>query len=301
MKFLFHMLVTIYYASSITYICCHTLTPRLTPSKTRLGCFLLIFFSVAPYTFWDSSTLAGLFIIFSMAVSCIFFYSDSFFNKVVCLIIIYITQILIEAGSYLFTDLIYYIVTGKTHSASFLYKAPEWASFLMLVFISAFGIVFIPFLTRICKKWLQHKLTKAVATVALPLIFPVYFSILFDAPIVDSHPCLLLAIYIVLYLFSYLPAHWGITTLYKHSKEYYLAQKQTLLAQQQLAYSIEVEKQFNEIKKWDHDISNHLLTLSILFEEGLFAEAEDYIAPLLASTPEKTTQKENAYVKNCNL
>lgn len=141
----------------------------------------------------------------------------------------------------------------------------------------------------------------ALAAVALPLIFPVYFSILFDAPIVDSHPCLLLAIYIVLYLFSYLPAHWGITTLYKHSKEYYLAQKQTLLAQQQLAYSIELEKQFNEIKKWDHDISNHLLTLSILFEEGLFAEAEDYIAPLLASTPEKTTQKENAYVKNCNL
>lgn len=68
-------------------------------------------------------------------------------------------------------------------------------------------------------------------------------------------------------------------------------EKQSLIIEKQLAFSKDLEKEYRELRKWSHDIDNHILALSYLMQKEKYEDCINYIEHI----------KENAHVKDCNL
>ena len=65
--------------------------------------------------------------------------------------------------------------------------------------------------------------------------------------------------------------------LYEYEKsQAFLSQKVDSL-RTQLDYSHETQQQYQVLRKWNHDIENHLFALSYLTNNGKYKEAADYL------------------------
>lgn len=281
MFILFHLCISFYYAISITYIYSHILTPRLSFRKTFYSCFFFIFAVISFHIFYHYASFAGILILTGSFFSNLLFFKDSLFNKATCFIIVYITQLLFEAISYLLTGIVYYLYTGKAYSSNAFYSEPEWTAYAMFFFIFLCAAVFITPLTQFYRKWFYHHLTGVLILISLPVIIPVYTTFLSDFALVKTYPALVLCFYLLVCILSYIPAYFGLRKLYRQAQEYYLAQNEYALIEQQMAFSNEIEAQFKEIRKWNHDLNNHLISLSYLFEKESYSEAEEYLKSLL--------------------
>lgn len=57
--------------------------------------------------------------------------------------------------------------------------------------------------------------------------------------------------------------------------------EQLLFIEQQLSSARDLESEYRELRKWNHNISNHFLSLSYLLENGKCEESAAYIKTLL--------------------
>lgn len=281
MKTLIYLFISFYYACTISYLYSHILTPRMCSRKNNFICLVSNFAVISLSIFHPFISFRGILCLLSMLLSIFAYFKDSLFKKTICLIMVYVTETLIEALSYLFTDLIYYIYTGEVYSSNFLQQVPFWVTCTMCLFIFLFGIIFLPPLSKLYAKWLHHRLSKALISISFPLIIPFCTGFLYELSFAHTYPSYILILSIGIYLLSYIPAYHGIITLYQQAQEYYLAQKEYSLIEQQMAFSNEIENQFKKIRKWNHDLNNHLFSLSCLFENERYSEAEEYLASLL--------------------
>lgn len=281
MFIIFHLCISFYYAISITYMHSRILTPRMSPRKTFYSSLFLIFAVISLHIFHHYASFAGILILTGTILSNLLFFKDSLFKKATCFIMVYITQLLFEAISYLLTGLAHYLYTGRAYSSNAFYSEPEWTAYVMFLFIFLCAIVFIPPLTQFYRKWIYHRLTGVLILISLPVIIPVCTTFLNDFALVNTYPVLVLCFYILVYILSYIPAYFGLRKLYRQAQEYYLAQNEYALIEQQMAFSNEIEAQFKEIRKWNHDLNNHLISLSFLFEKERYCEAEEYLKSLL--------------------
>ena len=69
--------------------------------------------------------------------------------------------------------------------------------------------------------------------------------------------------------------------LEKHEKNRKKMELQRVQLEQRKVYFQKIEDQYQEIRKWNHDIANHLSALSWLMEQGESEKAEQYIDSLL--------------------
>ena len=87
----------------------------------------------------------------------------------------------------------------------------------------------------------------------------------------------LIAVYWLISLLSYLPLLHGLKRLYQYEKSQALLAKQVEIARKQLDYSNEAQKHYQDLRKWNHDIENHLFALSYLTSHGKYEEASAYL------------------------
>lgn len=73
----------------------------------------------------------------------------------------------------------------------------------------------------------------------------------------------------------------SISALEKQSKKKGQLERRKQLLEQQLEYYSHTGKEYEKIRKWNHDISNHLLALTCLIEQGSLKDAEQYTDFLL--------------------
>lgn len=281
MFILLHLSISFYYAISITYMYSRILTPRMRPRKTFYFSLFFIFAVVSLHIFHYYASFAGILILTGTLLANLLFYKDSLFKKAACFIMVYITQLLFEAISYLLTGFAYYLYTGKSYSSNAFYSGPEWTAYAMSLFIFFCAAVFLPPLTQFYRKWIYHRLTPVLILISLPLIIPVCTTFLGDFALVSTYPVFVLCFCIIVYILSYIPAYFGLRKLYRQAQEYYLAQNEYALIEQQMAFSNEIEAQFTEIRKWNHDLNNHLVSLSFLFKEERYSQAQEYLKSLL--------------------
>ena len=86
---------------------------------------------------------------------------------------------------------------------------------------------------------------------------------------------------ILFYLLMYIPLSAGFQQL--HDQELHRRQKeqQYKLMQRQLSFSQEIEKEYQEIRKWNHDISNHFISITYYMENQKYEEAKKYLEKLI--------------------
>ena len=65
--------------------------------------------------------------------------------------------------------------------------------------------------------------------------------------------------------------------------------------QKQLEYTTEMEQEYRSVRKWNHDMENHLFSLNYLIRAKKYHEADAYLETILSELPpEKRTLSADA-------
>lgn len=137
-------------------------------------------------------------------------------------------------------------------------------------------------LLRECINYLKLPLLFLITfPVFLPLIateFPRYYEFRND-----FIPVLL---YIICCCISFLLLMYGLDLLKKEQANFNRNLNKMELLKSQMEVSEEMKQEYVKIRKWNHDIENHLLSLSYLTDMKKTDEAERYCISVLQSKPE---------------
>ena len=73
-------------------------------------------------------------------------------------------------------------------------------------------------------------------------------------------------------------------------KRHELLVQQMSFLQKQLEYTTEMEQEYQSVRKWKHDMENHLFSLNYLIRTQKYHEADVYLETILSELPpEKRT------------
>jgi hypothetical protein len=73
-------------------------------------------------------------------------------------------------------------------------------------------------------------------------------------------------------------------------KKHELLVQQMSFLQKQLEYTTEMEQEYRSVRKWNHDMENHLFSLNYLIRAKKYHEADAYLETILSELPpEKRT------------
>ena len=98
---------------------------------------------------------------------------------------------------------------------------------------------------------------------------------------------ILAAAMILLYIIALLPLHKGLKRLKKQEQIRLNNEAYKIYAQEEAAQFKNLEEEYKDLRKWNHDISNHLISLSYLFNQKRYEEAKKYADTLLQKTQTK--------------
>ena len=73
--------------------------------------------------------------------------------------------------------------------------------------------------------------------------------------------------------------------IYAREKEHELLVQQMDFTKKQMEFSQEMEKEYRSVRKWNHDMENHLFSLNYLINTKKYDEAEKYLESLLSDLP----------------
>ena len=59
----------------------------------------------------------------------------------------------------------------------------------------------------------------------------------------------------------------------------------SVITRKQMEFSQEMEKEYRSVRKWNHDMENHLFSLNYLINTKKYDEAEKYLESLLSDLP----------------
>lgn len=71
--------------------------------------------------------------------------------------------------------------------------------------------------------------------------------------------------------------YFGIRNLYIQEKNRILREKQVSLKKEQLELMNSLELEYQDLRKWNHDIENHLLSMNYLMKTEKYNEARQYL------------------------
>lgn len=91
---------------------------------------------------------------------------------------------------------------------------------------------------------------------------------------------LLISIYILLYGLCFLMLHSGLNTMLHLEKRQIIQEEQKRLLEQQLNGPAVMNDAYVSIRKWNHDYTGHLLSLSYLINQRKYKEASQYITDI---------------------
>lgn len=245
---------------------------------------LPILFFFCPDSFFSYVSLTG---IISMIYGCLLFFRGSFREKSDLLIYIYLTGIFVEATfcvtliilDFLFPKAGLVIVSfySSNHGPTFVLYSLHY----LIVFFLLYRIV-LPIFKKYRYSFQNTKIFRNLEyTIFIVFLSSNIFPLLFlsRTPTGISIP-----IYFVFSMIAmlYILKNCRIFT-YQETQIHMMNLKQKQLADEVFSYR-RYEKRLQEMKKQNHDISNHLLTLSLLAEQERWQEIEAYISSITAAS-----------------
>lgn len=116
----------------------------------------------------------------------------------------------------------------------------------------------------------------------LPLIAPVFLSVIIS---LQKKPVAVLALSIIYWIIcigSYLLFLRAVRSLAQQHREYLQKKMEIELMKKQMNDSVQLSNEYASLRKWNHDIENHIMSVIYLMDMKKYKEAETYTASVLS-------------------
>lgn len=269
---------TLSYIISIPYIYCNFLNAKDSIKHPFRACFLI----VSPLIL--SPFLASAIISFSILTAmflALFIFKDSWARRFSGMMIAYSILLMGEFIAVDLTYIIVYFISGELIP----YRLPDspflWQLMLTATIVFIVNMLLLVLFVPLLRERFRYLHTKTIAMLGLPIVISMLMhnilSGLFGTmPLTILTPMGLLICLGCLFLLNVGFRDMRRQVLVRNNLE-----NQRLLIEQQLSYSQSLEEEYNALRKWNHDIDNHYISISYLLDNGKYDECKSYLAALL--------------------
>lgn len=281
-----YFLVLPYICWAASYCFCSILTPKKF-LKYPMGTILLLYFIFVPVTMVlkTRSVLLGTISMQILFISIIsFFFQEKFLKKLACYFIFDITVTVVELVSSNLLVLIRHLWSASSLDSLLMYRLSDLPDVIcMSILDTVIGIFWVRKEVALLKRCFSYINTKTF----LQLLFPVFFPIFGQAMLLHQTESVFFPFLVVLYwsfcVFSYPLFYRGLQNIQSQERIVNKKKHQLQVMKDQLSFSRELEKGYQALRKWNHDVENHLLSLSYLMDMKKYKEAISYCCSMALS------------------
>lgn len=287
-----YFLILPYICWSAAYCFCSILTPKKF-LKYPMGTILLLYFIFVPITMVlkTRSVLLGTISIQILFISVIFFFfQEKFLKKLACYFIFAITVTVVELVSANLLVLIRHLWSASSLNSTLMYRLSDLPDVICISILdTVIGIFWVRKEVALLKRCFSYLNTRTF----LQLLFPVFFPIFGQAMLLHQTESVFFPFLVVLYwsfcVFSYPLFYIGLQNIQAQERIANKKRQQLQLMKDQLSFSQELEKGYQALRKWNHDVENHLLSLSYLMDMKKYKEAGSYCCSMALSPAVNTS------------
>lgn len=274
-----HCIMLVFYICAVTYFYCHILTPKHQRKLTYLiSCLVMTPDLLICIYNYQNVTYFHWFIIM---LPLLFLFQDSVKKRAACYVTVYLILMFSELIGFFISCTLISLILGRIILPS---EVTGGQAILSSIFIILSGIILIWMTFSYIIKLFRYMKMSTLLLIVLPVILCTIAHTFIEN---SRWTCLTIPLFIL----CYPVLHKGFQMMKTQERKRHQREQQSLLIEKQLSFSKDLEQEYRELQKWNHDIDNHILALSYLMQTGNYKDCIRYIENI----------KENTNVKNSNL
>lgn len=260
------------------------LTPRKGLSHPKKICFLFLFFLTAGtvFVFFNSTVISSIWFLTSLALPAFALFQDKMLTKVFMCFLALLSCSFAEMTAFALLSAINLFFPEKDLIPAHIFRSGNvFLSFITFAIIS-FAYTLLLF---VISKALKRLHTYLKPRIGILLAFPFFIVIINDGMLtgIDSHKQLYIytPVLLVLFIFAIFILSKGLKELRKQELLTLQTEKQRKKVEYQLLYYKKMGEEFISLRKWKHDMTNHISAITFLLENKNYKDAKKYLEGLL--------------------
>ena len=297
------ILAAVYTSFAILYF-----SRRLLPVRNKISLFFLLILFTLPMSLcflMKRSTLSGEFTILIqlLILGCVFIgFHASFLQKLAIYFIFVLLETCAEiVASSVFLQIHNLLFPAVMYTPSTLRSQCSPVEFLIIQFFNmALGLFLLEKVAHILQQCFSYLKTVTFFELLSPVILPALTNNLLALPCSLFLRIFFCILYWVLCILGFFLFYRAICTLRLQHENHICHQQEALLLKKQLNASKTLSAEYASLRKWNHDIENHLFSLSYLINAKNYSEADKYLESVLSpkATPSHTFEKTDSPAAN---
>ena len=281
---------------------------RLLPVRNKISLFFLLILFTLPTSLcflMKRSTLSGEFTILIqlLILGCVFIgFHASFLQKLAVYFIFVLLETCAEiVASSVFLQIHNLLFPAVMYTPSTLRSQCSPVEFLIIQFFNmALGLFLLEKVAHILQQCFSYLKTVTFFELLSPVILPALANNLLALPCSLFLRIFFCILYWVLCILGSFLFYRAICTLRLQHEKHIWHQQEALLLKKQLNASKTLSAEYASLRKWNHDIENHLFSLSYLINAKNYSEADKYLESVLSpkATPSHTFEKTDSPAAN---
>ena len=281
---------------------------RLLPVRNKISLFFLLILFTLPMSLcflMKRSTLSGEFTILIqlLILGCVFIgFHASFLQKLAVYFIFVLLETCAEiVASSVFLQIHNLLFPTVMYTPSTLRSQCSPVEFLIIQFFNmALGLFLLKKVAHILQQCFSYLKTGTFFELLSPVILPALANNLLALPCSLFLKIFFCILYWVLCILGSFLFYRAICTLRLQHEKHISHQQEALLLKKQLNASKTLSAEYASLRKWNHDIENHLFSLSYLINTQNYSEADKYLGSVLSqkAVPSHTFEKTDSPAAN---
>ena len=281
---------------------------RLLPVRNKISLFFLLILFTLPMSLcflMKRRTLSGEFTILIqfLILGCVFIgFHASFLQKLAIYFIFVLLETCAEiVASSVFLQIHNLLFPAVMYTPSTLRSQCSPVEFLIIQFFNmALGLFLLEKVAHILQQCFSYLKTVTFFELLSPVILPALANNLLALPCSLFLRIFFCILYWVLCILGSFLFYRAICTLRLQHEKHIWHQQEALLLKKQLNSSKTLSAEYASLRKWNHDIENHLFSLSYLINAKNYSEADKYLESVLSpkATPSHTFEKTDSPAAN---
>lgn len=260
------------------------LTPRKGLSHPQKICFLLLFFLTAGtvFVFFNSTVISSIWFLTSLALPAFVLFQNKVLTKIFMCFLALLSCSFAEMTAFALLLAINLFFPEKDLIPAHIFLSGDvFLSFITFAIIS-FAYTLLLF---VISKALKSLLAYLRPRTGILLAFPFFIAIINVGALtnIENHkdlfiytPALIISLAFALVILAK-----GLRELQKQELLALQTKKQKKKAEYQLLYYQKMGEEFISLRKWKHDMSNHIVAITFLLENENYGDAKKYLEELL--------------------
>ncbi len=236
--------------------------------------------------FISKETLVSLFsflLFIPLILNTYFFVEGSKLFRFSIFVTFYVLEVFMEAVSSTCAAIVS-LAFPKWHISSIFsgLAGNELSFFIVSCFNIFWKIILLIYIKKFSKKYLHLITDQVLLFLCLPIVFVNITGNILLSIGAKSFQYLFIEL-IIAAILSFFAMHTfshGLKKLELQEQQYMEQHNQIVLLQKEVAHIHDMNSEYEQLYRWNHDIANHLMALSILSQRGEYKKALDYIRQL---------------------